>query len=156
MQIQETKLWNHLNDGRTKLEKILAINILQITPSLLKRSKLIRDTFPHFTLHDENHLIKVIYIMGILLEDHILNELNPIEIYLLILSALFHDQGMVVEDQEKHSIQNSIEYINSVEVWKENNHNLKLSEIERDYKFLIEYQKDISPKIEDVLYFSHF
>ena len=51
---------------------------------------------PEYTLHDDAHLLRVTQLMGNLIPDTVLRTvLNPVEIALLILSAYFHDQGMV-------------------------------------------------------------
>ncbi|MGE0415113.1 MAG: hypothetical protein AB7Q64_24150 [Verrucomicrobiales bacterium] len=56
--------------------------------------KLMATYAPQYTLHDETHLLRVVDLMGHILGDDADN-LDGIELVLLILSAYFHDQGMI-------------------------------------------------------------
>jgi len=60
---------------------------------------LIRDTFPHYTLHDRQHAENLVKIMDTLLRDDI-DKVTPIEAAMLILAAYFHDIGMVYHPDE--------------------------------------------------------
>lgn len=64
------------------------------------RSVTIRDTFPMYTRHDEQHILNVIKLMENLLGDR-LKELNRDEAAMLILAACCHDIGMSCSKQEK-------------------------------------------------------
>lgn len=63
----------------------------------------IRDTFPTYTKHDETHSINVIRLMGELLGSRI-NDITALEGAILILSAYYHDIGMVYNEYERNSI----------------------------------------------------
>lgn len=58
------------------------------------RSKLIIKYMPEYTLHDQEHLFKVLQLMEKLIPEELLNKLSIPELILLILSAFFHDLGM--------------------------------------------------------------
>ena len=60
----------------------------------------VRRNFGNYTLHDETHILNVLYAMGGLLGDQISN-LTVGELELLILVASLHDVGMVYTDEEQ-------------------------------------------------------
>lgn len=59
-------------------------------------------TFRQYTVHDIHHCGNVIARMGDILPAETRERLNALEIAFLLLSALLHDIGMVVSDQEKN------------------------------------------------------
>ncbi|MFG1993257.1 ATP-binding protein [Actinoplanes sp. NPDC048988] len=61
--------------------------------------KLVRDTFPRYTLHDERHAGNVIRLMGRLAAPR-LDRMTGLEAALLILAAYFHDAGMAYSKAE--------------------------------------------------------
>jgi hypothetical protein len=72
---------------------------------------LVRDTFPTYTLHNEQHSLNIINLMGELLGDRI-GLLDPLEATLLILSAYYHDIGMVFTREEVKDILEEVEFNN--------------------------------------------
>ncbi len=62
----------------------------------------VRATFPNYTLHDETHVLNIIYAMGAILGDQIGN-LSIGEVELLILAAALHDIGMVYDETERQN-----------------------------------------------------
>ena len=54
---------------------------------------------PEFTLHDEEHVFNIIYIMQKLIPQNTLELLSIPELMLLLLTAFFHDIGMAPEEQ---------------------------------------------------------
>lgn len=67
------------------------------------RAKMIRDTFPMYTLHDETHICNVMRIMADLLGGSI-DDLRRDEVAMLILAACCHDIGMSYSEDEKRDI----------------------------------------------------
>lgn len=67
--------------------------------SACEQLKAVRDTFDNYTLHDETHVLNVLDAMAGLLGDQVEN-LTAGESELLILSAAFHDLGMVYSEQD--------------------------------------------------------
>lgn len=93
-------LWEHFRkcakaDTFANTEKLVGY----ATPLL----DLIRDTFPTYTLHNHTHAENVISLMESLLGER-LDQLSSVECSLLILSAYYHDIGMVFSDDEKAQI----------------------------------------------------
>ncbi|XVU27463.1 HD domain-containing protein [Actinoplanes sp. CA-054009] len=61
--------------------------------------KLVRETFPSYTMHDEQHSENVIRLMGRLAAPRI-ERMSGLEAALLILAAYFHDAGMAYSPAE--------------------------------------------------------
>jgi hypothetical protein len=61
------------------------------------------DTFPTYTLHNRAHISNVVRIMGDLLAGAI-SALRGMEAMILILSAIYHDYGMVYSPEERQKI----------------------------------------------------
>lgn len=109
--VEDTELWKHIKKGygeppdRELADKISA-NLLKLCAEASSRMKRMPKLHPEFTLHDHTHLVRVTELMAKIL-GKTLGYLNPVEIMLLILSAHFHDQGMVLEDENLLKIRNS-------------------------------------------------
>ena len=131
--LTDTTLWKHLNTGYTdthqqELAAKLATHTKSACEDAVERIKRFPYFHPEFTLHDERHLVRVAELMALILDEDI-KSLNPIEIALLLLSAYYHDQGMVPEAEEWNQIKDSPEFKSSLDRWKIENPNL--SDIER-------------------------
>jgi len=83
----------------TKLESMV-IDVADKIGDLLKR---IPETFKQYTEHDIRHCCNVIDLMGRFIPTDTLQKLNPLELTIIILTALLHDTGMIVSDQEKEN-----------------------------------------------------
>lgn len=75
--------------------------ILKISGDRLTRVPTI---FPHYTMHDIGHSIRIIKHMGELIED--VSKLTPFEIALLIYSAILHDVGMATSNEDIELLRN--------------------------------------------------
>lgn len=64
------------------------------------KAKLIIKYMPEYTLHDSEHLFRVLYLMEKLIPEENLENLSVPELMLLILSAFFHDLGMSPDENE--------------------------------------------------------
>ena len=73
------------------------------------RAKLIIKYMPEYTLHDEEHLFKVLHLIEKLIPGELLDNLNVPELMLLILSAFFHDLGMAPSQQDVDAWRGSFE-----------------------------------------------
>jgi hypothetical protein len=60
--------------------------------------------FPDYTLHDEEHAIRVVFLMGQLIGREQIGRLSVLDISLLILAAYAHDLGMGVGRADKEKI----------------------------------------------------
>jgi hypothetical protein len=65
-----------------------------------ERSKTVIRHMGEFTLHDGDHLFRVLYLMGKILPENDIRKLTVPELMLLIISAFFHDLGMAPEENE--------------------------------------------------------
>jgi len=65
-----------------------------------EKSKLILKYMPEYTLHDGEHLFRVLYNMEKLIPDENIDCLSVPDLMLLILSAFFHDLGMAPYESE--------------------------------------------------------
>ena len=112
--LADTTLWKHLNTGYTdthhqELAAELATPTKSACKNAVERIKPFLYFHPEFTLHDERHLVRVAELMALILGEDI-KSLNPIEIALLLLSAYYHDQGMVPEAEEWNQIIEDCKY----------------------------------------------
>jgi hypothetical protein len=62
------------------------------------RSKMVMRHMGEFTLHDGEHLFRVLRLMGELIPQESLKHLSVPELALLILTAFFHDMGMAPDE----------------------------------------------------------
>lgn len=62
----------------------------------------VQHVFPHYTLHNTGHSFRIIEYMSKLVSD--ITNLNELEITLMIYSALLHDIGMAVSEDDINSI----------------------------------------------------
>lgn len=69
----------------------------------------IPENLPEYTLHDSNHSTKIVELMGLIIPNEVLEQLDLLEVGLLILSAYFHDIGMTCSKEEKEEIIRSSE-----------------------------------------------
>src|SRR5437016_5977043 len=108
--IEDTTLWKQLKSGFTgddaNIAQTLASNLLGICEEAQDRMRAFPTLHPQYTLHDETHLLRVTELMAMVIPSDVLTGLNPIELTLLILSAHFHDQGMVLEKPELDALLN--------------------------------------------------
>lgn len=141
-----------------RLEKLDKDFASQLKKTALKIKELINKkttiNFPNYTNHDMNHSFKLMNTMYELIKDN-KKDFNALEIALIIYSALFHDLGMAISDDEIENIKNNdSKYLNNqnFELIKENNFNnedLALQEVIRNahgkiaYDLIInEYEKE--------------
>ena len=88
-----------------------------------QKSKLILKYMPEYTLHDGEHLFRVLYLMEKIITKERIKKLSSPELLLLILTAFFHDIGMAPTEKE-------------IRAWNENWENQEPSKDE-----LLEYNK---------------
>lgn len=65
-----------------------------------QRTKTIIKHMGEFTLHDGDHLFRVLGLMEKILSDNVVKSLSAPELMLLVLSAFFHDIGMSPDEKE--------------------------------------------------------
>jgi len=109
--VKQTKLWDKLNDLLTSKGDHKAIADIEKAcndaEDILTK---IPDTFPTYTLHDATHSLNVCKLMAELLGEDGISKLVALEAALLILSAYYHDIGMVYTQEEKEALLHSQEF----------------------------------------------
>lgn len=90
-------LWTHFVKLAKPAEQTAVTYLLSAAKVRLLQ---IRDTFPTYTLHDEEHALNVVRKMGELLGGQ-LSTVTSLEAAFLILSAYFHDTGMAFSPEER-------------------------------------------------------
>ncbi len=83
---------------------------------------------PEYTLHDQAHLLRVTELMARVLSPSGVDGLNPVETALLILAAFFHDQGMVLEPDEREALQSDPDFVTFREGWRADHPNVTETE----------------------------
>ncbi|MGE9267053.1 MAG: HD domain-containing protein [Verrucomicrobiales bacterium] len=126
--LEETILWKQLMSRPCYASKDFPTGLLAICADAASRMKLMATYAPQYTLHDETHLLRVVDLMGHILGDDADN-LDGIELVLLILSAYFHDQGMVPTSERYEEILVSEDFQLHRENWRIEHPNYK--EIQR-------------------------
>ena len=99
---KETKLWKHLLK-KTDDQSIKLGNVNFMVEFALPLLDRINDTFPTYTLHNGQHQLNILNIMGDLLGER-LEELSDLETLILLLSAFYHDIGMVFLEEERKNL----------------------------------------------------
>lgn len=92
--VQETHLYLWLSAKKSRFMEELD-KIIEYTNDVLP---LINHVFPNYTIHGIKHSVNVMEYMCALITD--IEELSELEVMLLICSALLHDIGMVVNEDE--------------------------------------------------------
>lgn len=154
--LEDTKLWKRLNEGFKEtsdksLSEIMAPNLIQICDEASARMKGMAFFHPQYTLHDEMHLLRVVEIMSKIIPEDVLNNMNSIEISLLILSAYFHDQGMILDEEEYDRLNSDSNFIIFKEDWELEHPNLKEVQQKMIEETLIGKEKERCIQIEQEL-----
>jgi hypothetical protein len=127
--VSDTSLWKYLNEGFSGIEgvvaKALAANLVDICQQAYERMKNFPSLHPEYTLHDAVHCLRVTELMCRVIPKSVINTLNPVEIALLILSAHFHDQGMVLEKGDVEALRSMPEFKVFEDNWEIEHPNIK-------------------------------
>lgn len=107
--IRETSLWLALSAQKSEDAQVLAPNVASLCVEASERMKAMYAYAPQYTLHDDQHLLRTTELMGLILGDQV-ERLNAVELSLLILSAFFHDQGMVLSADEFAALAKDAEF----------------------------------------------
>lgn len=163
MELNDLRMYKHL----CKLDSTLANQVQQVYNLTFETINSISRSFDNYTMHDMNHGLRVATYMEQLafgIDDDFdkrMSEFNALELSLMILSAILHDIGMTIRDEDKTSIKNNnIKYSDSLTfegVMKvvENNEDEAIKEIirrthaSRIYEF-INYGFSITPTTNSI------
>jgi len=107
--IEETVLWKKLQSFDNSDAKSLIAELPNICEEAADRMKVMPAASPQYTLHDESHFLRVVEIMAMVLGETI-HQLNAVELCLMILTAYYHDQGMVMTEDEYKNLSNDAEF----------------------------------------------
>ncbi|MDD2760291.1 MAG: hypothetical protein PHH11_08350 [Methylomonas sp.] len=136
--IEETVLWKQLQSLNDENAKSLIEILPTICEEAADRMKAMPTASPQYTLHDESHFLRVVEIMAMVLGETI-HQLNAIELCLLILTAYYHDQGMVMDVEEYSNLSSNPKFQLFRENWyvdypnqKEIREQLQNTEITKD------------------------
>lgn len=121
-------VWDHfINTSQATPENITMVKAhIEFARPLLD---LYNDTFPKYTLHNIRHQKNIIKLMGDLLGEDVL-KLSTLEAAMLVLSAIYHDIGMVYKKSEIEKITNESEFT----IFLDQNTKAKLQYEENDRK----------------------
>ncbi len=154
--LTDTTLWKHLaagyaNSKQKDLAAELTTKVKSACENAAERIKQFPYFHPQFTLHDERHLVRVAELMSLILGGDV-KSLNAIEVALLLLSAYYHDQGMVPEADEWKRIQDSSEFKVSLDRWEIENPNLSIIRQQLDdTRFSDKMKESLSSKLQQHL-----
>jgi len=123
---QDTPLWKKFYEKANDEQRLNIGNFLKRAG---ERLMLVRDTFPTYTLHNELHASNVINHICDLLGQNI-DKLSALEMAILLLSAYYHDIGMVFTDEERHTIDKTPNY----KIFLEQNPRARVMVAENDNK----------------------
>jgi len=97
--VEQLPLWDVLKTvddaQRAKVRKLI-----EDASAILDR---VIETFPTYTLHNSTHAENVVKLMADLLGDRV-KDLSPLEAALLMMSAFYHDIGMVFREEERNRL----------------------------------------------------
>jgi hypothetical protein len=100
-EVERLDLWKVLVDKGTDEQRAVIKKLADEASALLDR---VIETFPTYTLHNTTHAHNVARLMGELLGPS-LKELTALEAAMLILSAFWHDIGMVFTESERGALE---------------------------------------------------
>lgn len=98
--LQKSYIYTSLMQDCNIADKELIALIEEAVSFSIQRVKTIIGHMGEFTLHDDVHLFRVLFLMERLLTKPVIDNLSVPERMLLILSAFFHDIGMAPDEKE--------------------------------------------------------
>lgn len=116
--IEQTKIFERITQSDSKY------GLLNLANSFIKSANPIADSiiagpFQKYTLHNRDHIKKVLHIAGYIISQLTLENLNPAECLILLYAAYMHDMGMAVTDEEYKNLIVDPGYLESIEKWPE-------------------------------------
>lgn len=98
--LQKSYIYTSLEKDCNTADKEVIVLIENAVAFSIQRTKSIIRHMDEYTLHDDIHLFRVLYLMERLLTKEVINNLSVPERMLLILSAFFHDIGMAPDEKD--------------------------------------------------------
>ncbi len=117
MELKDLRMYNYLQS----IEPTLASQVSQVHNITFETINSISKSFGNFTMHDMNHGLRVAAYMEQLafgidnkFEER-MHSFNAMELALMLISAILHDIGMVIREEDKQEIKNNnIKYADSL------------------------------------------
>ncbi len=153
-ELEETLLFSRLKDSKfpcqkSELNELLSEISMKYYKEAVQIMEKVKSIFKEYTLHDKTHILNVIDIMGRIIPNETLEKLNCLEVFLLILSACFHDIGMYMEEDDIRQLKSSKEFQKSLYEFAQYKSNLaklknKIEKINLDEDQKTEINSDIN------------
>jgi hypothetical protein len=100
-EVERLKLWEVLEKNGTDDHRVVVKKLADDASAILDH---VIETFPTYTLHNSTHARNVAALMADLLGPRV-EDLTSLEAAMLILSAFWHDIGMVFTDTERNALE---------------------------------------------------
>ncbi|MFV0329251.1 MAG: hypothetical protein ACK5KL_05395 [Dysgonomonas sp.] len=97
---QTTNIWQHFEKVTNSAEKQMVEKLASEASALLDHIVI---TFPTYTLHNGQHQLNILNLYGQILGERIA-DLTSLETAILVLSAFYHDVGMVFSEKDKSDL----------------------------------------------------
>lgn len=99
-QLNQSCIYTALIDKCKEKDSEVITLINKAVPYAIQRTKTVIRHMGEFTLHDSDHLFRVLHLMERIISPSLIDKLSSPELMLLILTAFFHDIGMAPEEKE--------------------------------------------------------
>ncbi|MGO3708156.1 HD domain-containing protein [Mesonia hippocampi] len=100
LRLKKSELYKALKENCSDKDANVIPLVEDCTSYAFQRTKTIVRHMGEFTLHDGDHLFRVLNLMERLIPKETIDELTSPELLLLIISAFFHDIGMAPDEKE--------------------------------------------------------
>src|SRR5690554_6331897 len=100
LRLQKSLIYQTLKDNCADKDSEVIALVDSMVSYAFQRTKTIIKHMGEFTLHDADHLFRVLNLMERLLTEKTIKQLSTPELMLLVLSAFFHDIGMSPNEKD--------------------------------------------------------
>lgn len=100
LRLKKSALYKALDNKCSEKDSDVITLVQKTTSYAFQRTKTIIKHMGEFTLHDGDHLFRVLHLMERLISEETIKKLSSPELLLLITSAFFHDIGMAPDEKE--------------------------------------------------------
>ncbi len=100
LRLQKSEIYDTLNSKCQAKDKEVIALVEQAVSYAFQRTKTIIKHMGEYTLHDGDHLFRVLNLMEKLIPEQTIKNLSSPELMLLVLSAFFHDIGMSPDEKQ--------------------------------------------------------
>ena len=99
-QLKQSHIYKALvNKCGEKDSEVIAL-VDKAVPYAVQKTKTVIRHMGEFTLHDSDHLFRVLHLMERIISPSVIDKLSSPELMLLILTAFFHDIGMAPDEKD--------------------------------------------------------